>query len=59
MVVVVVVVCKPRCVCGSSQAYALAFQSDGALLASGDLGGIGRVWDLRSGKSIMTIKVRL
>lgn len=25
-------------------------------MATGDLGGIGRVWDLRSGKSVMTLK---
>ena len=30
----------------------LSFQNDGALVATGDLGGIGLVWDLRSGKNI-------
>lgn len=40
----------------SKEVYALAFHPDGSLVASGDLGGIGRVWDLRSGKSIMTLK---
>jgi U4/U6 small nuclear ribonucleoprotein PRP4 len=33
--------------------YSLAFQQDGSLLASGDLHGIGLVWDLRSGKNIL------
>ncbi|CAN0487460.1 unnamed protein product, partial [Ectocarpus sp. 8 AP-2014] len=29
---------------------------DGALVATGDLGGVGRVWDLRSGKSVWTME---
>jgi WD40 repeat protein len=40
------------------EVYALAFQRDGSLAATGDLGGTGRVWDLRTGKSVMTLKVR-
>ncbi|CBN79037.1 conserved unknown protein [Ectocarpus siliculosus] len=31
-------------------------QADGALVATGDLGGVGRVWDLRSGKSVWTME---
>ena len=34
------------------ETYGIDFQHDGALVATGDLGGVGRVWDLRSGKSI-------
>ena len=34
------------------ETYGIDFQCDGALVATGDLGGVGRVWDLRSGKSI-------
>jgi U4/U6 small nuclear ribonucleoprotein PRP4 len=36
--------------------YAIAFHGDGSLVATGDLGGLGRVWDLRSGKSVFTMK---
>ena len=36
----------------SSGVTTLSFQNDGALVATGDLGGIGLVWDLRSGKII-------
>lgn len=32
------------------------FVQDGALAATGDLGGVGRVWDLRSGKSVWTLE---
>jgi WD40 repeat protein len=31
----------------STSRYAIAFHPDGSLLASGDLGGTGRIWDLR------------
>lgn len=34
--------------------YPLSFQNDGALLASGDLNGISSIWDLRSGKNILS-----
>lgn len=37
------------------EVYALAFHHDGSLVATGDLGGTGRLWDLRSGKSIMLL----
>ncbi len=36
--------------------YALAFHPDGALAASGGLDAIGRVWDLRTGRSIMVLE---
>jgi hypothetical protein len=39
------------------QVYAVAFQGDGSLIATGDLGGVARVWDLRSGKSILNLRV--
>jgi len=39
----------------SKEVYAIAFQSDGALLCSGGLDAIGRVWDLRSGKTAMVL----
>ena len=35
--------------------YGLAFHPDGSLVATGDLGGIGQLWDLRSGKCIMPL----
>ncbi|CAN0457557.1 unnamed protein product, partial [Hapterophycus canaliculatus] len=38
------------------EVYGISFQGDGALVATGDLGGVGRVWDLRSGKSIWTME---
>lgn len=34
----------------------MAFHPDGSLIATGDLGGIGRLWDLRSGRSVMTLR---
>lgn len=34
----------------------MAFHPDGSLAATGDLGGVGLLWDLRSGKSIMPLK---
>ena len=37
----------------SGAIYSLAFQQDGSLLASGDLHGVGLIWDLRSGKNIL------
>jgi len=33
--------------------YPIAFHQDGSLLASGDLHGIGQLWDLRTGKNIL------
>ncbi|OWZ24307.1 hypothetical protein PHMEG_000669 [Phytophthora megakarya] len=38
------------------EVYAIAFQKDGALVATGDLNGNGRVWDLRSGKAILPLQ---
>ena len=35
--------------------YPLSFQQDGSLLATGDLHGIGYVWDLRTGKKIIDL----
>jgi len=35
-----------------SEVYMLAFQKDGALVASGDFAGVGAVWDLRCGKKV-------
>lgn len=40
----------------SRSVYSVAFQGDGALLASGGLDAIGRVWDLRTGRSIVTLE---
>ncbi len=40
------------------QVHSLAFQCDGSLVATGDTGGVGRLWDTRSGKCLMTLKVR-
>ena len=37
----------------SGPVYALSFQCDGSLICTGDLHGIGLVWDLRSGKNIL------
>ena len=37
----------------SGPVYPLSFQQDGSLLATGDLHGIGLLWDLRTGKKIM------
>lgn len=34
----------------------LRLTQDGALMATGDLGGTARVWDLRSGKSVWTME---
>jgi U4/U6 small nuclear ribonucleoprotein PRP4 len=38
------------------EAYAISFHGDGSLVATGDLGGTGRVWDLRSGQSIFVLR---
>ncbi len=35
---------------------AMAFSSDGKTLASGELGGVGRLWDVTTGKPIVTFK---
>ena len=37
----------------------LSFQSDGSLAATCDMSGICRVWDLRTGRSISTLQVRM
>ena len=31
----------------------MSFHQDGSLLATGDLHGVGLIWDLRSGKNIL------
>ena len=42
---------------GHSRAvYSLAFQGDGSLAASGGMDAVGRVWDVRSGRNIMTLE---
>lgn len=38
----------------SGPLYTMSFQKDGALLATGDLHGIGLIWDLRSGKNVLS-----
>jgi U4/U6 small nuclear ribonucleoprotein PRP4 len=38
------------------EVYPVAFHPDGSLVATGDLSGLGRVWDLRSGKSIFLLR---
>jgi sugar lactone lactonase YvrE len=40
----------------TSQVYAVAFSSDGHLLATGDFDGNARVWDLTSGRLMHTFK---
>ena len=40
----------------SKEAYAIAFHPDGSLVATGDFTGLGRVWDIRSGKSIFLLR---
>jgi WD40 repeat protein len=40
----------------SRSTYGIGFQCDGSLCATGDLGGNGHLWDLRSGKSIWTLR---
>ncbi len=35
----------------------MAFHSDGSLVVTGDLNGLGLVWDLRSGQSIFPLQV--
>ncbi|KAJ2842569.1 hypothetical protein IWW36_005857, partial [Coemansia brasiliensis] len=40
----------------SREVFALRFQCDGSLVATAGLDGIGRVWDLRSGRSIMELE---
>jgi U4/U6 small nuclear ribonucleoprotein PRP4 len=40
----------------AKEVYPIAFHPDGSLVATGDLSGLGRVWDLRSGKSIFTLR---
>jgi len=36
--------------------YSISFQNDGSLLASGGVDKISRVWDLRTGRCIMTLE---
>ncbi|CAG8570859.1 14663_t:CDS:10 [Cetraspora pellucida] len=38
------------------EVYAIRFQNDGALVATGGLDAIGRVWDLRTGRSAMVLE---
>ena len=35
--------------------YSLAVHPDGALMASGDLGGVALLWDLRIGKVVLPL----
>lgn len=39
----------------SKEVYSVEFQDDGALVASGGLDAIGRVWDLRTGRTAMVL----
>jgi U4/U6 small nuclear ribonucleoprotein PRP4 len=39
-----------------SPVYSLAFQHDGSLLGSGGFDAIGRIWDLRTGRNIVTLE---
>lgn len=39
----------------SKEVIALAFQDDGALVGSGGLDAVGRVWDLRTGRTAMVL----
>lgn len=39
----------------SKEVYVVQFQDDGSLSASGGLDGIGRVWDLRTGRTAMVL----
>ncbi|KAG8746219.1 hypothetical protein FRC10_005735 [Ceratobasidium sp. 414] len=39
----------------SKEVYAVQFQDDGALVGSGGLDAIGRVWDLRTGRTAMVL----
>lgn len=39
----------------SKEVYALAFQDDGALVGSAGMDAIGRVWDLRTGRTAMVL----
>lgn len=39
----------------STPVYGLALHADGGLIMSGDLGGHIRIWDLRSGRTVMTL----
>ncbi|CAG8440228.1 3056_t:CDS:10 [Diversispora eburnea] len=38
------------------EVYAIRFQNDGSLVATGGLDAIGRVWDLRTGRSAMVLE---
>jgi U4/U6 small nuclear ribonucleoprotein PRP4 len=39
----------------SKEVYSVEFQTDGSLVASGGLDAIGRVWDLRTGRTAMVL----
>ncbi|THG93361.1 hypothetical protein EW026_g7851 [Hermanssonia centrifuga] len=39
----------------SKEVYAVEFQEDGALVASGGMDAIGRVWDMRTGRTAMVL----
>ncbi|KAG6334597.1 hypothetical protein ID866_4491 [Astraeus odoratus] len=39
----------------SKEVYSVEFQDDGSLVASGGLDAIGRVWDLRTGRTAMVL----
>ena len=38
------------------EVYMCAFHPDGSLVGTGDLSGIGQIWDLRSGKVVYTMQ---
>jgi U4/U6 small nuclear ribonucleoprotein PRP4 len=40
----------------SAPVFPINFQKDGALVATGDLAGIGLLWDLRSGRCVMSLQ---
>ncbi|KAJ6105218.1 U4/U6 small nuclear ribonucleoprotein PRP4 [Penicillium sp. IBT 18751x] len=40
----------------SREVYAVGFNSDGSLLASGGLDSIGRIWDVRIGQTVMILE---
>lgn len=40
----------------SREVYAIGFQCDGSLAATGGLDAVGRVWDLRTGRSALTME---
>lgn len=42
-----------------SGVFAIKFHPDGSLVLTGDLGGIVRVWDLRTGRTVLPLLVRI